>query len=67
MESKYYELIKRLFDEGKDFYTMFGASISQAKIIGLSGDYVILATKQGEQNLQVHCHYSKVEVVGATS
>lgn len=65
MESQYYDLIKRLYDENKTFYTMFGASIAKAKIVGLSGDYVILMAKHGEQDIQVHCHFSQVEVIGS--
>ena len=64
MENRYYELIKRLFDEQKTFYTMFGASISPAKIKALSGDYVILSAKHGDQDINVHCHYTQVEVIG---
>ncbi len=63
MDSKYYELIQRLFNEQSDFHTMFGTSIAPAKIKALSGDYVILNTKHGEQNIDVHCHYSQVDVI----
>lgn len=64
METKYYKLIKRLFDKQKTFYTMFGASITPAEIKALSGDYVIIAVKHGDQNINVHCHYTQVEVIG---
>ncbi len=65
MDSNYHELIQRLYNEGKTFYTMFGASVSPATIVGLSGDYAILNAKHGEQEIQVHCHYTQIEVIGS--
>lgn len=65
MESNYYQIIEKLFNDQTTFYTMFGASISPAKIKALSGDYVILSAKHGEQNIDVHCHYSQVEIIGS--
>ncbi|HCE2108123.1 hypothetical protein [Vibrio parahaemolyticus] len=65
MDSKYYDLIEKLYSTEATFYTLFGASIAEAKIIGLSGDYVILETSLGGQNLTVHSHYSQVEVIGS--
>ncbi|EOG1477125.1 hypothetical protein CGJ01_22575 [Vibrio parahaemolyticus] len=65
MNSNYYDLIEKLYNDGATFYTLFGASIAEATIIGLSGDYVILETSLGGQNLTVHSHFSQVEVIGS--
>jgi hypothetical protein len=65
MESQYYEVIKRLYEEDKTFYTIFGSNVSEAKIVGLSGDYAIISAKINEQNVRIHCHFSQVEVIGS--
>lgn len=64
MDSNYYILIKKLYDQGVSFYTMFGASVAPAKIKALVGDYAILEIEHGDQEVDVHCHYTKIEVVG---
>ncbi len=63
MDSNFYEVIKQAFEKNKKFYTIFGSSIVETKVVGLSGDYVMLMIRHGEQNLKIHCHYTNVQVV----
>lgn len=63
MNSQFLKRLNDLFLNKKDFYTMFGGTIAQARIVGLVGDYVILRAKHAGNDMRVHCHFTKVEVL----
>lgn len=63
MNSNFYKVVKRLFDEQKRFYFVVANTIEPCKIKGLSGDYVILDTKIDAKDVLVHMHYTQLQLL----
>lgn len=63
MNSKFYDVIIDLYEEGKTFYLAVAEGVRACKIIGLSGDYVIIDTKISDRDVTVHMHYSQIQII----